>query len=101
MKHNDTTVELRWVRWRVTGSVQGVGFRWFAQQAATRQSLVGDVRNLADGSVEIRARGTGEELKRFLADVRRGPDASRVDDVETLAPEAADVVASFEVRPSA
>jgi len=98
LSHDDTTIELRWVRWRVTGRVQRVGFRWFVQQAAIRQYLVGDVCNLADGSVEIRVRGTKQELERLLAEVRRGPDGARVDDVEMLHPESAESVATFAIR---
>ncbi len=80
----DSADKHRWVRWRVVGRVQGVGFRWFVQQAASRQRLDGDVCNLPDGRVEIRARGSDEQLEQLLADVRRGPRHARIDDVESL-----------------
>jgi len=88
----------RWVRWRVAGRVQGVGFRWFVEQAASRHRLVGDVCNLSDGCVEIRAGGSDEQLERLLADVRQGPRHARVDDVETLEPEPVTHVTGFVIR---
>ncbi len=97
MKKDESTLELRWVRWRVTGRVQGIGFRNFVYRAATANSLVGDVRNLDDGSVEIRARGTSKEVKQLLEEVRRGPHGARVDDVEKLDPEPSDAMTWFEI----
>lgn len=97
MKKDESTVELRWVRWRVTGRVQGVGFRQFVYRTATASSLVGDVRNLEDGSVEIRVRGGSAELKRFLGEVRRGNDGSRVDDVEQLDPDPSAAMTWFQI----
>jgi len=70
--------------WRVRGRVQGVGFRWFVLREARREGLRGDVRNLADGSVEIRAVGPAERLARLLSAVRRGPQGARVDTVDEL-----------------
>jgi acylphosphatase len=72
----------------VTGRVQGVGFRFFALDAARREGLVGWVRNLADGSVEAEAEGDADSLDRFEMAMRRGPPRSRVEDVivESIAP---------------
>lgn len=74
----------------VTGRVQGVGFRFFTQDAARREGLTGWVRNLDDGSVEAVAEGEAEALERFERDLRRGPSRARVervriDDLEPLA----------------
>ena len=87
-----------WVRWRVNGRVQGVGFRRFVQRAAGRHGVVGDVCNLPDGHVEIRASGTDDELQRLFEDVRRGPGHSRVDGVQELAPEPVPQSTRFEIR---
>lgn len=67
--------------YRVTGRVQGVGFRWFVSDSAAREGLSGHVRNLPDGSVEAVAEGEAEALSRFEAALWRGPSRARVDDV--------------------
>jgi acylphosphatase len=63
----------------VHGRVQGVGFRYFVQRAGTRLGLVGNVRNLDDGSVEIVVEGDGGIIGDFLKEVGRGPSLSRVE----------------------
>jgi len=68
-------------RWLVSGHVQGVGFRWYVVQAALRCGVKGDVRNLPDGRVEIRATGSVSRLATLLGEIRKGPPHSRVDDV--------------------
>ena len=49
-----------------TGSVQGVGFRMTAQQAAAGREVTGYVRNLPDGRVELVAEGEPGEVEAFL-----------------------------------
>ncbi|MEZ5290171.1 MAG: acylphosphatase [Vicinamibacterales bacterium] len=66
----------------ISGRVQGVGFRWFAVDAAKREGLVGHVRNLPDGRVEAVAEGEADSLTRFEAALRRGPSRSRVEHVQ-------------------
>ena len=65
-------------RFFVSGLVQGVGFRYFAQDAAERLRLAGYVRNLRDGRVEAYAIGTEEHLLRFLAALKKGPRGAMV-----------------------
>jgi acylphosphatase len=76
-------------RFVITGRVQGVGFRWFAHDAAAREGVDGWVRNLPDGRVEAEVEGELESVDRVEAALRRGPAASRVDevDVDDRAPE--------------
>jgi acylphosphatase len=62
----------------VTGVVQGVGYRWFAKQAAERWSVGGFVKNLYDGSVAIYAEGDEISLKGFLQEVQLGPRYAHV-----------------------
>jgi acylphosphatase len=69
-------------RFLVSGHVQGVGFRWFAHDAARREGLNGLVRNQADGSVEAIVEGDHEAIERFEAAIRRGPSRSRVTNIE-------------------
>ena len=65
----------------VSGKVQGVSFRWFTVQAARDLRLNGYAKNLADGSVEVRAEGPELALKSLIKKVNQGPQISRVDDV--------------------
>ena len=65
----------------VTGHVQGVFYRDFTVSAASAAGVTGWVRNRRDGSVEARATGTETALARFVAALRQGSPASRVDDV--------------------
>ena len=65
----------------VTGRVQGVGYRWFAQERAVAQGLGGTVRNLPNGSVEVEAEGPKAILETYLSELREGPPAARVTDV--------------------
>jgi acylphosphatase len=69
-------------RYLVSGRVTGVGFRYFAQNAARREGLTGLVRNLPDGRVESIAEGDAESLTRFEMALRRGPARARVEQVE-------------------
>jgi acylphosphatase len=68
-------------RWLVTGRVQGVGFRWYVLEAARRCGVDGEVKNLPDGRVEVRATGSASRLASLLDEIRKGPRHSRVDDV--------------------
>ncbi|MGZ6125704.1 MAG: acylphosphatase [Myxococcales bacterium] len=65
----------------VTGRVQGVFYRHSAQQEAMRLGLVGEVRNLPDGSVEVIAEGPRDRLEEFVAWCRRGPPSAEVENV--------------------
>ncbi|MFZ0212679.1 MAG: acylphosphatase [Candidatus Acidiferrales bacterium] len=65
----------------VSGAVQGVGFRYFAQRASVRFGLTGYVRNLRDGRVEVYAMGTESQLSMLRQELRRGPRAASVAEV--------------------
>lgn len=69
-------------RWLVRGRVQGVGFRYFAQHAASGLGLTGYARNLDDGSVEVYACGPPEKLSDFAAHLHQGPRWADVRGVE-------------------
>lgn len=92
---------LPWVAWRVrvTGVVQGVGFRPFVHRLALRHHLDGWVRN-ASGEVEIALEGPNAELEAFLNELRaEAPPQARIDEV-TVEPAAAVGGMSFAIRPS-
>ena len=63
---------------RVTGVVQGVGFRWFVRERARRLGLAGWVRNLPDGSVEVLAEGDQGQLDLLEGELKKGPQGARV-----------------------
>ena len=66
---------------RVTGRVQGVAFRMYAEQQARRLGVAGWVRNEADGSVGGHFEGEAEAVDALVAWCRTGPPAARVEHV--------------------
>ena len=66
----------------VNGWVQGVGFRYFVQSRAMMLGIKGYVRNLRNGQVEVIAEGPKSDLETFVHYLRRGPELSRVSNVE-------------------
>jgi acylphosphatase len=69
---------------RVSGRVQGVGFRWWTRRTAQQLGLGGSVRNLPDGSVEVHAVGPADGVARLEAALHAGPPASRVERVSVI-----------------
>jgi acylphosphatase len=69
-------------RFLISGDVQGVGFRFFALRAAARHQVLGTVRNLPDGSVEVVAEGEREAMDEFKKDLATGPALANVTDIE-------------------
>jgi len=65
----------------VAGRVQGVGYRAFALRVAVAQGLLGTVRNLSDGRVELDVEGTKDRIESLVNDLRTGPPGARVTDV--------------------
>lgn len=68
-------------RFHVSGSVQGVGYRFFAQRAASTLGVRGYVKNLFDGRVEVYAIATTEILALFREQLKRGSRFAGVDEV--------------------
>ena len=66
----------------ITGSVQGVGFRWYVLQAAKALGLTGEVRNRTDGAVVVEAEGAREALEKLLETAREGPVMAMVTHVD-------------------
>jgi len=82
---------------RVTGRVQGVGFRNFTQTRARRLGVRGWVRNEPDGSVRLEAEGPREALESLAEAVRQGPRMAEVQGVEAEWTDATGDFASFRV----
>lgn len=72
------------LRVRISGRVQGVGFRWFVREEARRLGLSGWVTNLPDGGVEVAAGGEASSLQRLRAALSVGPSGAEVSGVEDL-----------------
>lgn len=65
-------------RYHVSGRVQGVGFRYFAQRVAIDLGVHGWARNLEDGRVEVFAVGIAGKLENFEGELRVGPPRAEV-----------------------
>ncbi len=76
------SVELTAFRFVVRGRVQGVGYRYFAQSAAVQRKVSGYARNVEDGTVEVYAIGTADQLSDFAGALRTGPRFSDVRSVD-------------------
>jgi acylphosphatase len=73
---------------RISGRVQGVGYREAMIREAGRVNVTGWVRNRTDGSVEALVQGSGGALEALLAWARRGPPAAQVERVDCGSPPA-------------
>jgi len=85
-------------RFFVSGDVQGVGFRFFAQRAAARHQIVGYVRNLNDGRVEALVEGPIQNVEAFKHDLATGPRFSSVDHVEEINLDPTGTYSSFRIE---
>lgn len=83
---------------RVSGRVQGVGFRYACFREAAALGLNGWVRNLPDDSVEIVAEGSDAALDTLCAWCRQGPPFARVQQVSITPEPATGELCSFEIR---
>ena len=68
--------------YKVRGRVQGVGFRYFVEKAATQLAIRGWVRNVDDGGVEVYAAGTDAQLSELSGLLWKGPQWSEVRGVD-------------------
>jgi len=83
---------------RVSGRVQGVGYRVALQLAAREHRVSGWVRNRSDGSVEALLQGSTQAVEALIAWARRGPPGASVVDVAVTAMEEQPAHAGFELR---
>lgn len=85
--------------WRISGVVQGVGFRNFVERRARELGLRGWVRNLSDGRVEVVASGTEGQLVTLEQYLHSGPRHSHVQTVENVeTSDEVDHCKTFEIR---
>ncbi len=83
---------------KITGQVQGVFFRAFAQSKAQELGLKGWVRNEPDDSVKVIAEGQERKLKEFIEWCKEGSPSAKVDKVEVVWQEALGGFDRFEIR---
>ena len=93
----NTSAEAQRLSARITGRVQGVGFRYFTRTTAQQLGVVGWVRNESDGTVRIEAEGDRDALSTLLEAVHDGPPAARVEAVEVSWDDAQGDFEHFEV----
>ena len=91
---------MRIVRLRITGRVQGVGYRDWARRRAQALALDGWVRNCSDGAVELLAAGDDAAISRLIDDCRQGPASAHVVAVD-IGEEAEAPPSGFVRRPTA
>lgn len=70
-------------RLTVTGRVQGVGYRFFAQRKASGLGLKGWVKNNMDGSVELSVQGDQDKIEILIKELQRGPMMSNVESISS------------------
>ena len=80
------------------GRVQGVGFRLTVEETALRFGVVGWVKNLRDGRVELVAEGEEATLTRFLNDLRTGTMKNFIKDIQLSWASATELFDEFEIR---
>jgi acylphosphatase len=93
------TAPIETVRLRITGQVQGVGYRLWATRTGTSLGLRGWVRNRTDGSVEAFVTGAPEAVAAMVEASRKGPTGAQVSDV-TVTPDKDDGSVGFVARPT-
>ena len=86
-------------KFSISGDVQGVGYRFFAQRAAARHQVTGYVKNLDDGRVEVLAEGPAQEVEAFKHDLATGPRFSSVDHIEELNLDVTGLYLAFRIEP--
>ena len=82
----------------ISGEVQGVGFRFFAQRSAARHQVRGYVTNLKDGRVEVLVEGVAKAVDDFKFDLAAGPAHSRVRQIEELVIEPSGLYSAFRIE---
>jgi acylphosphatase len=85
-------------RFFIVGQVQGVGYRFFAQRASARHQVVGYVKNLDDGRVEVLAEGPAPHVEAFKHELATGPRFSSVQNIEELVLEPTGLYPTFRIE---
>lgn len=89
---------IRGVKLLISGRVQGVYFRLFAQKKAKQLGIKGYAKNLVDGRVEIMAQADNSKIESFIKWSNKGPITARVDEVEVSEWPIEEQFTTFEIR---
>ncbi len=82
----------------LSGRVQGVGFRYFAEKFAERYNVKGYVKNTFDNKVEIVCQGEPDSLNNFISEVKNGPSFSHITKVDMEEVIGAPIYNIFEIK---
>ena len=82
----------------ISGLVQGVGYRFFAQRAAARHQVRGYVKNLKDGRVESLVEGDEKSVENYKHDLIAGPTYSNVEHLEETVLEPGNLYSAFRIE---
>ena len=83
---------------KFTGTVQGVGFRYFVFRRAESLGLSGSVKNLLSGEVEIEIQGDRSLIEEFLKQVQAGPRSAEVNNLKIDWQPCSNFISGFEIR---
>lgn len=83
---------------KIYGRVQGVNFRWRAEEKAKEFGIVGWIRNTGDGGVECVVEGAKEDLDKFLEWCQSGPRFARISDIQIGWEEPTGEFNNFQIR---
>ena len=89
---------MRTVRLTISGRVQGVYFRAFTKKQAIKNNVFGFVSNQEDGTVEVVAQASEEDLTPFIDWCHKGPLIAKVENVEITEYSKAGTFSTFDIR---
>lgn len=81
----------------VSGKVQGVGFRYFAQMTAADHNIAGWTKNLENGSVAIHAEGNPDQINSFIETLKKGNHFAKVHQIQEE-PASIETFTSFRIK---
>ena len=82
----------------ISGEVQGVGYRFFAQRSSARHQVRGYIKNLTDGRVEVLVEGPAAAVDAFKQDLAAGPTLAKVTVLEELVLEPSRAYSAFRIE---
>jgi tRNA U55 pseudouridine synthase TruB len=83
---------------KVYGRVQGVGYRYFVKEKAQNLDIFGYVKNLEDGTVEVLAQGSEENLQKLIEELKKGPFLARVDKLDVVFRKPLNIFSHFRIE---